>query len=67
MYPQSLSVKVLFHWAFSSLMLFGFKIVSAIHYWFLYIYLVLFNTNTIMFCVKNANQGYFHSTRNEWA
>ena len=50
-------------------MLSGFKIVSAIHYWFIYIYLVLKNTNSIVFCVTNANQGYFLSTRNvsEWA
>lgn len=59
-YPQRLSVNVLFHWAVSFLMLSGFKIVSAIRYWFLCIYLVLLNTNSILFCVTSAKQGCPH-------
>lgn len=59
-YPQRLSVNVLFHWAISFLMLSGFKIVSAIRYWFLCIYLVLLNTSSILFCVTSAKQGCPH-------
>lgn len=41
-------------------MLSGFKIVSAIRYWFLYIYLVPLNTSSTLFWVTSAKQGCPH-------